>query len=166
VVSADDQGMQQPEFELEDNLDADYDEDAPLRFRAVSDILGPTSPPGMAERHLGNQRLLMASAEEPMSLVEAEQQSCWRKAMEEEMKSIEDNGTWTLTGLPEGRRAIGLKWVFKVKKNEHGEVARHKARLVVKCYAQRQGVDYDELFAPVSRMEGVRLVIALAAHEG
>jgi hypothetical protein len=68
--------------------------------------------------------------------------------------------------LPEGRRAIELKWVFKVKKNEHGEVAGHKARLVVKGYAQRQGEDYDEVFAPVAWMVAVRQVIALAAHEG
>jgi hypothetical protein len=73
---------------------------------------------------------------------------------------------WELTELPSGRSAIGLKWVFKVKKNEHGDVVRHKARLVVKGYAQRQGVDYDEVFAPVARLEAVRLLLALAADEG
>jgi hypothetical protein len=52
--------------------------------------------------------------------------------MEEELWSIEENRTWTLTELPQGRRAIGLKWVFKVKRDEHGAVVRHKARLVVK----------------------------------
>jgi hypothetical protein len=109
---------------------------------------------------------LIATIEEPGSLAEAEQQGCWCRAMEEEVKSIEDNGTWTLTELPEGRRAVGLKWVFKVKKNEHGEIARHKVRLVVKGYAQRQGVDYDEVFAPMARMEAIRLVIALVAREG
>jgi hypothetical protein len=55
--------------------------------------------------------------------------------MEEELKAITDNGTWTLTELPQGRKAIGLKWVFKVKKNEHGAVTHHKVRLVVKGYA-------------------------------
>jgi hypothetical protein len=59
-----------------------------------------------------------------------------------------------------------LKWVFKVKKDEHGAVVRYKARLVVKGYAQRQGVDYDEVFAPVARMEAVRLLLALAAQNG
>jgi hypothetical protein len=86
--------------------------------------------------------------------------------MEEELQAIEDNGTWTLTDLPQGRRAIGLKWVFKVKKDEHGAVVRYKARLVVKGYAQQQGVDYDEVFAPVARMEAVRLLLALAAQNG
>jgi hypothetical protein len=56
--------------------------------------------------------------------------------------------------------------VFKVKKDEHGAVVRYKARLVVKGYAQRQGVDYDEVFAPVARMEAVRLLLALAAQNG
>ncbi|WVZ50368.1 hypothetical protein U9M48_001626 [Paspalum notatum var. saurae] len=86
--------------------------------------------------------------------------------MEEELRAIEENRTWTLTELSPGRRAIGLKWVFKVKKDEHGAVVRHKARLVVKGYAQRQGIDYDEVFAPVARMEAVRLLLALAVQEG
>jgi hypothetical protein len=83
--------------------------------------------------------------------------------MEEELQAIEENRTWTLTELPAGRHAIGLKWVFKVKKDKHGAVVRHKARLVVKGYAQRHGIDYDEVFAPVARMEVVRLLLALAA---
>jgi hypothetical protein len=149
-----------------DELDADHDDDAPLRFRAVDDVVGPGSPPGYAVRDLGDGRLLAVSAEEPASLAQAQKEACWRRAMEEELRSIEENRTWTLTELPQGRRAIGLKWVFKVKRDEYGAVVRHKARLVVKGYAQRYGVDYDEVFAPVARMEAVRLLLALAAHEG
>lgn len=85
--------------------------------------------------------------------------------MMEEMKSIEDNQTWTLVDLPPGRKAIGLKWVYKVKRDEQGAVSKHKARLVVKGYAQQHGIDYDEVFAPVARLDSVRLLIALAAHE-
>jgi hypothetical protein len=68
--------------------------------------------------------------------------------------------------LPKGHRAIGLKWVFKIKKNEHGEVVKHKARLVAKGYVQRQGIDYEEVFAPVARMESVRVILAVATHQG
>ena len=86
--------------------------------------------------------------------------------MEEELRTIEENRTWTLTELPPGQRAIGLKWVYKVKKDEHGTVVQHKARLIIKGYWQRQGIIYDEVFAPVARLEAVRLLLALAAHEG
>jgi hypothetical protein len=67
--------------------------------------------------------------------------------MLEEMKAIEDNEMWYLADLPPGRHVIGLKWIFKVKRNEEDDAVRHKARLVVKGYAQRHEVDYDEVFA-------------------
>src|SRR6266540_3108322 len=86
--------------------------------------------------------------------------------MLEEMVAIERNRTWCLTELPPGHRPIGLKWVYKLKKDAQGVVIKHKARLVAKGYAQRQGVDFDEVFAPVARMETVRLLLALAAHSG
>ena len=66
--------------------------------------------------------------------------------------------------LPHGKKPIGLRWIFKLKKNSNGEIAKYKARLVAKRYVQKAGVDYEEVFAPVARMEIVRLIIALAAH--
>lgn len=67
--------------------------------------------------------------------------------------------------LPNGVKPIGLKWVFKLKKDAAGNTVCHKDRLVAKGYVQRQGIDYDEVFAPVARLETVRLLIALAAQE-
>jgi hypothetical protein len=69
-----------------------------------------------------------------------------------------------LSALPAGQHAIGLKWVFKVKKNPVGEIIKHKTRLVANGYTQRQGIDFDEVFAPVARLETVRLLLAVAAH--
>ena len=66
--------------------------------------------------------------------------------------------------LPKGHQAIGVKWVYKKKMNPQGEVERHKARLVVKVYRQKAGIDYDEVFAPVARMETIRLLISQAAQ--
>jgi hypothetical protein len=65
-----------------------------------------------------------------------------------------------------GTKAIGLKWVFKAKKDAAGIITKYKARLVAKGYVQRQGVDFDEVFAPVARLESVRFLLALAACEG
>ena len=88
----------------------------------------------------------------------------WQNAMNEEIAAIEKNGTWMLEDLPENKSAIGLKWVFKTKYNADGSVQKHKARLVVKGYAQQQGIDYEETFSPVARFETVRMFLALAAH--
>jgi hypothetical protein len=148
-----------------DALDADHDDDAPLRFRAIDTIIGPATPPGYAAREL-NEELMFTSADEPTSFGEAERTACWRQAMRDELRSIEENATWEPVPLPAGHRAIGLKWVFKVKRDELGNITRHKARLVAKGYVQRAGVDFDEVFAPVARMESIRTLLALAAHEG
>jgi hypothetical protein len=148
----------------EPDLDDDHDE-APLRFRTVDNVLGPASPPGQAEREL-TEELLAVIGDEPATAEEAKGVKEWRMAMLEEMASIEENKTWTLVDLPKGQRAIGLKWVFKLKRDEHGEVVKHKARLVAKGYVQRQGIDFEEVFAPVARMESVRVVLAVAAHRG
>ena len=74
------------------------------------------------------------------------------------MRSVEQNSTWHLVDLPQGHRPIGLKWVYKVKKDASGDVVRHKARLVAKGYVQQQGVNFKEVFAPVARLESVRLL--------
>ena len=108
--------------------------------------------------------LCLLAAEEPNSVKEAFCSANWKKAMEMEMKSIHENKTWVLATLPKGQKAIGLKWVFKVKKDSEGKIVKYKARLVAKGYAQRHGVDFDEVFTPVARMETVRVLIALAAQ--
>ena len=137
-------------------------EEGPVRYRHVQDILSTTKP--VLDFDYSDQCLL--ATEEPASFVEAEQHECWRKAMEEELRSIEENQTWSLADLPAGHKAIGLKWVYKLKKDPTGAVVKHKARLVAKGYVQQQGIDFEEVFSPVARMKTVRLLIALAASEG
>lgn len=82
------------------------------------------------------------------------------------MDSIIENGTWELIDLPASHRPIGLKWIFEVKRDEKGAVQKHKACLVAKGFVQRHGIDYDEVYAPVARLESVRLLLALAGHAG
>jgi hypothetical protein len=103
-------------------------------------------------------------AKEPASLEAALSNPAWHSAMEAELKSIEANATWSPSSLPKGHWAIGMKWVFKVKRDPTGAIVKHKARLVAKGYAQRQGVDFDEVLAPVARMETVQLLLVLTAH--
>ena len=86
----------------------------------------------------------------------------WRWAMLEEMKAIEENETWELVDSPPGCRPISLKWVYKVKRDELGAIVKHKARLVARGFVQREGIDFEEVFALVACMESIRLLLALA----
>jgi hypothetical protein len=71
------------------------------------------------------------------------------------MDAVEKNHTWELADLPHGHSAITLKWVFKLKRDEADAIVKHKARLVARDFAQREGIDFDDTFAPMSRMESV-----------
>jgi hypothetical protein len=90
----------------------------------------------------------------------------WLEAMNKEMDSLNANNVWDLVPLPEGRKAVGSKWVFKRKLNADGKIERYKARLVAQGFSQKFGIDYDETFCPVVRHESVRAVIALAVQHG
>lgn len=104
---------------------------------------------------------LMAESE-PVNEEEALSDPKWICAMKEELESIEKKGTWELVDLPLGKKPIGVRWVYKVKANPKGEVIKHKARLVAKGFLQREGIDYEEVFAPVARLETIRLVVGIA----
>ena len=83
--------------------------------------------------------------------------------MLEEMKAIKENETWELVDPHPGCRSIGLKWLYKVKRDDHGAIVKHKAHLVAQGFVQREGIDFEKVFAPVARMESIRLLLALTA---
>eukprot|EP00798_Chlamydomonas_sp_ICE-L_P021525 gene21525-biopygen30232 len=87
----------------------------------------------------------------------------WQAAMDSEVISLTDMNTWSLADLPHGFKAIGTKWVFNLKRLVSGEIDKFKARLVAKGYAQRPGMDYDEVFAPVAKLATTRFILSMAA---
>jgi len=103
---------------------------------------------------------------EPAGNEEAENDPRWMVAIQEELRMIEKNQTWELVDRPEHRKVSGVKWVFRTKLNADGSINKHKARLVVKGYAQVFGVDYSETFALVARLDTIRLLLALTAQNG
>ncbi|KAL4563757.1 hypothetical protein LXL04_027802 [Taraxacum kok-saghyz] len=104
--------------------------------------------------------------QDPIYYEDAVRDNRWKKAMDLEIQAIEKNQTWRLVDLPKGTKYIRVKWVYKTKLNEKGEIEKHKARLVAKGYGQEFGVDSVEVYAPVARMDTIRLMIALAAQKG
>ena len=103
---------------------------------------------------------------EPTTVDEALSDDGWILVMEEELNQFQRNDVWDLVPKPPQKNIIGTKWVFKNKLNEQGEVTRNKARLVVQGYSQQEGIDYTETFAPVARLEAIRLLLTYAINHG
>ncbi|GJU23118.1 putative ribonuclease H-like domain-containing protein [Tanacetum coccineum] len=100
---------------------------------------------------------------EPKKVIQALTDPSWIEAMQDELLQFKLQKVWTLVDLPYGKRAIGTKWVYRNKKDDRGIVVRNKARLVAQGYTQEEGIDYDEVFAPVARIEAIRLFLAYAS---
>lgn len=119
----------------------------------------------MTRRRLATEEVCLISKVELKDVVEACKYENWMRAMEEELDRIENNNTWELVPRPKDKNFIGTKWMFRNKLNEAGEVVRNKDRLVCKGYSQKEGIDYEETFSPVARLEVVRLLPAYASYK-
>ena len=127
-------------------------------------ILGETSA-GIQTRSSHNLMCFYAyvSILEPKSVESALEDSSWIMAMQEELSQFERNQVWELVPKPTHQAVIGTRWVFRNKLDEHGEIVRNKARLVAQGYNQEEGIDFDETFAPVARLEAIRMLLAFAS---
>ncbi|WJX66879.1 hypothetical protein P8452_51386 [Trifolium repens] len=106
----------------------------------------------------------LSSVEIPKNVQDALEIPKWREAVLEEMKTLEKNKTWSVMTLPDDKKTVGCKWVFTVKYNSDGSIERYKARLVAKGFTQTYGIDYSETFAPVAKLNTVRILLSLAAN--
>jgi hypothetical protein len=130
----------------------------PRRNRAPPQRLG----------HMYNHGYMATLTDDPMTLAEVKERPdwpSWKAAMDVELKALQELGTFTPTQLPPGRKAIPCKWVFKVKRNEKGELIKYRARLVAKGFRQIAGKDFDEVFAPVSKHATFRMLLSIVASE-
>ena len=129
--------------------DSDNEEPPPRGTKMLSDIY---------------QRCNFAGVE-PENYEEAIKHDVWKKAMEEEIRMIEKNNTWELVAIPREREVVSLKWIYKIKLNQEGDIQKHKARLVARGFTQKPGIDFYETFSPVARLETIRTVIVVAAQK-
>ncbi|CAH9050716.1 unnamed protein product [Cuscuta europaea] len=89
----------------------------------------------------------------------------WKKAMNDEMEALQKNHTWEWVTLPPGKKTVGCRWIYNVKLDSDGNINRYKARLVAKGYTQKYGIDYGDTFAPVAKINTIRILLSIAANE-
>jgi hypothetical protein len=135
------------------------------RNHLVDQILGDISKGVTTSSRLANfcEHYSFVSSIEPFKVEEALQDPDWVLAMQEELNNFKRNEVWSVVPRPK-QNVVGTKWVFRNKQDEHGVVTRNKARLVTKGYAQVTGLDFEETFSPVARLESIHILLAYAAH--
>ncbi|GJT89040.1 retrovirus-related pol polyprotein from transposon TNT 1-94 [Tanacetum coccineum] len=117
----------------------------------------------LSSYNLKSSPKLISRGEEPKKIIDALKDEIWVAAMQEELLQFQIRNVWVLVDCLKGVRPIGTKWVLKNKKDERGIVIRNKARLVAQGHTQEKGIDYEEVFAPVARIEAIRLFLAYAS---
>jgi len=128
-----------------------------------------TGAPGRPKKEYHEAKFVMSlSSENPTSLAEAmncKEKEKWINAMNDEINSLKASKTWTLVDEAPDMHVISCKWVFNVKRRQNGKIDKYKARLVARGFEQRHGIDYDQIYAPVARIETIRLMLALSVEE-
>ncbi|GJS11661.1 retrovirus-related pol polyprotein from transposon TNT 1-94 [Tanacetum coccineum] len=136
----------------------------------LDNIIGNPSRPVSTQKQLATDALWcfynsVLSKVEPKNFTSAVTEDCWFQAMQEEIHEFDQLDVWELVPPPDSAMIIALKWIYKVKLDEYGDVLKNKARLVAKGFRQEEGLDFEESFAPVARLEAIRIFIANAASK-
>ncbi|GKC38337.1 putative ribonuclease H-like domain-containing protein [Tanacetum coccineum] len=132
----------------------DRDEGAEADYNNLETIISVSPIPSTRENKDHPKDQIIGEME-PKKVTQALDDERWVEAMQEELFQFKLLNVWTLVGLPYGKKAIGTKWVFRNKKDQRGIMVRNKSRLVAWGYRQEEGVDYDEVFAPVAKIEAI-----------
>lgn len=114
-----------------------------------------------AESNIEVNSLEITEPQNVEEALESPQATQWKEAIKEELNNLSDRNTWEVTKLPEGRKCIGCRWVFKLKRDANGEICRYKARLVAQGFSQKKGMDYNETYSPVASFSIIRLMLAI-----
>ena len=109
--------------------------------------------------------LSLSSNPEPTNYDDAMCDENWKNVVKVELEAFNKNNTWTLTSLPTHKKAIGCKWIFKLKLHANGTIERYKARLVAKGFTQTEGIDYMDTFSPMVKMTTIRVLLSIAASQ-
>nr|GEY63371.1 retrovirus-related Pol polyprotein from transposon TNT 1-94 [Tanacetum cinerariifolium] len=141
-----------------------------IKDHPLNNIIGQLDRPVSTRLQLHEQALFcyydaFLTSVEPKTYKEALTQSCWIEAIQEELHEFERLEVWELVPRPDKVMVITLKWIYKVKLDELGGILKNKARLVARGYRQEEGIDFEESFAPVARLEAIRIFLAYAAHQ-
>jgi len=138
------------------------------RDLTLDNVIGNIEKGVSTRKSLNNfcETMAFVSQVEPENLNEALKDSNWILAMQEELNQFAQNEVWTLVPRIPEMNIIGTKWVFRNKMDEHWVITRNKARLMAKGYNQEEGIYYDETYAPVARLEAVRLLLAFSCIKG
>ncbi|KAK1619716.1 hypothetical protein QYE76_025233 [Lolium multiflorum] len=153
--------------EIEARRLARRDRTLEIRGHTHDKVLGDVRAKVSTRRQLANfsNHHAYISVVEPKKVFEALEDSDWVEAMHEELNNFKRNKVWTLVKKPkECRNVIGTKWIFKNKQDEFGNIVRNKARLVAQGFSQVEGIDFGETYAPVARLESIRILLAYASH--
>ncbi|GJW17413.1 retrovirus-related pol polyprotein from transposon TNT 1-94 [Tanacetum coccineum] len=135
----------------------------------LENIIGDLDRPVSTRLQIHEQALFcyydaFLTSVEPKNYKDALTQACWIEAMQEELHEFERLEVWELVPPPDKAFVITLKWIYKVKLDELGGILKNKARLVARGYRQEEGIDFEESFTPVARLEAIRIFLAFAAH--